>query len=143
MIFKRLKSTERNLNMLSSDLLLNCESDVMYKLLIVDDHPIFRQAITGIIADKFTGSSCIEADSIESAKTYISQHTDIDLVLLDLNMPSTSGLNGLLELRNEYPNLPVVIVTDWPKTGRLALSDASTFLLEDALLHQHQAFRRG
>lgn len=97
--------------MLSSDLLLNCESDVMYKLLIVDDHPIFRQAITGIISERFTGSSCIEADSIESAKTYISQHTDIDLVLLDLNMPSTSGLNGLLELRNEYPNLPVVIVS--------------------------------
>lgn len=83
----------------------------MYKLLVVDDHPIFRQAITGIIADKFPGSACLEAESIEATHHVINDNDDIDLVLLDLNMPSTSGLNGLLELRNEYPNIPVVIIS--------------------------------
>jgi DNA-binding NarL/FixJ family response regulator len=92
-------------------MLFTCEVGVMYKLLVVDDHPIFRQAITGIIADNFPGSACLEAESIEATHTVIKDNDDIDLVLLDLNMPSTSGLNGLLELRNEYPTIPVVIIS--------------------------------
>jgi len=83
----------------------------MYKLLIVDDHPIFRQAIASIIQDRFAGSTCLESDSIESAHAVIKDNMDLDLVLLDLNMPATSGLNGLLELRNEYPTIPVVIIS--------------------------------
>lgn len=97
--------------MLSSSLLFTCEVGVMYKLLVVDDHPIFRQAITGIIANNFPGSSCLEAESIEATHSVLKDHDDIDLVLLDLNMPSTSGLNGLLELRNEHPTIPVVIIS--------------------------------
>lgn len=83
----------------------------MYKLLVVDDHPIFRQAISRIIQDRFAGSTCLEADSIQSAHAVIRDHMDLDLVLLDLNMPSTFGLNGLLELRNDYPTIPVVIIS--------------------------------
>ncbi|HAB78775.1 MAG TPA: DNA-binding response regulator, partial [Glaciecola sp.] len=47
----------------------------------------------------------------EATHSVLKEHEDIDLVLLDLNMPSTSGLNGLLELRNEYPTIPVVIIS--------------------------------
>jgi DNA-binding NarL/FixJ family response regulator len=83
----------------------------MYKMLIVDDHPIFRQAISGIICDRFAGSVCLEADSLEASHRLIKDNMDFDLVLLDLNMPCTAGLNGLLELRNEYPTIPVVIVS--------------------------------
>lgn len=83
----------------------------MYKMLIVDDHPIFRQAISRIISDRFAGSVCLEADSLEASHRIIKDNMDFDLVLLDLNMPCTAGLNGLLELRNEYPTIPVVIVS--------------------------------
>lgn len=97
--------------MLSSNMLLNCEAGVMYKLLVVDDHPIFRQAISGIIKDKFAGSICLEAESLEETHPIIKSNPDIDLVLLDLNMPNTTGLKGLIELRNDYPTIPVVIIS--------------------------------
>lgn len=97
--------------MLSSSLLFNCEVGVMYKLLVVDDHPIFRQAISGIIQDKFVGSICLEAESLEATHPIIKANPDLDLVLLDLNMPNTSGLKGLLELRNEYPTIAIVIIS--------------------------------
>jgi DNA-binding NarL/FixJ family response regulator len=83
----------------------------MYKLLVVDDHPIFRQAISGIIEKEFKDSVILQAESIQEAHKIIQEQTDFDLVLLDLNMPSISGLNGLLELRNEYPTIPVVIIS--------------------------------
>jgi DNA-binding NarL/FixJ family response regulator len=83
----------------------------MYKLLVIDDHPIFRQAISGIIESKFAGSEIMQADSIAAAHEQIQTHQEFDLILLDLNMPSTSGLSGLLELRNEYPTIPVVIIS--------------------------------
>jgi DNA-binding NarL/FixJ family response regulator len=83
----------------------------MYKMLIVDDHPIFRQAISKIICDGFPGSVCLEADSIGPCHQIIKENIDFDLVLLDLNMPGTAGLSGLLELRNEYPTIPFVIVS--------------------------------
>ncbi len=83
----------------------------MYKLLVVDDHPIFRQAISGIIETEFKDSVIFQAESIQEAHKIIQEQTDFDLVLLDLNMPSISGLNGLLELRNEYPTIPVVIIS--------------------------------
>jgi DNA-binding NarL/FixJ family response regulator len=83
----------------------------MYKMLIVDDHPIFRQAISKIISDRFADSVCLEADSIGACHQVIKENIDFDLVLLDLNMPGTAGLSGLLELRNEYPTIPLVIVS--------------------------------
>ena len=83
----------------------------MYKLLVVDDHPIFRQAIAGIIENEFKGSTIFQSESIQEAHQIIQEQGDLDLVLLDLNMPSTSGLSGLLELRNEYPTIPVVIIS--------------------------------
>ena len=83
----------------------------MYKLLVVDDHPIFRQAISGIIDEKFPGAKCDAAESIDEAVAQLQSNNDYDLVLLDLNMPNTSGLNGLLSLRNDFPETPVVIVS--------------------------------
>ena len=42
---------------------------------------------------------------------YIEQHSDVDLVLLDLNMPGMDGLNGIVNLRSTYPDVPVVILS--------------------------------
>jgi DNA-binding NarL/FixJ family response regulator len=92
-------------------MLFTCKVGAMYKLLVVDDHPIFRQAISGIIQDKFVGSICLDAESLEASHLIIKSNPDLDLVLLDLNMPNTTGLQGLLELRNEYPTIPIVVIS--------------------------------
>ncbi|WP_217474136.1 response regulator [Stutzerimonas stutzeri] len=83
----------------------------MYKILIADDHPLFREAIQNVIRDGFPGSEIIETADLDSALAITLENDDLDLVLLDLNMPGMHGLNGLINLRNEAPTIPVVIVS--------------------------------
>jgi DNA-binding NarL/FixJ family response regulator len=82
-----------------------------YKILIADDHPLFREAISSVIASGFEGSQIIETDDLDSALDITRENDDLDLILLDLNMPGMHGLNGLITLRNEAPAIPVVIVS--------------------------------
>lgn len=82
-----------------------------YKVLIADDHPLFREAISSVIASGFAGSQIIETDDLDSALEMTKTNDDLDLILLDLNMPGMHGLNGLITLRNEAPTIPVVIVS--------------------------------
>ena len=83
----------------------------MYKILIADDHPLFREAIHNVITDGFPGSEVMETADLDSAVLLTQVHDDLDLILLDLNMPGMHGLNGLITLRNEAPTIPVVIVS--------------------------------
>ena len=83
----------------------------MYKILIADDHPLFREAIHNGISDGFPGSDVMETADLDSALALTQDHDDLDLILLDLNMPGMHGLNGLINLRNESPTIPVVIVS--------------------------------
>ena len=82
-----------------------------YKIPIADDHPLFREAISSVIASGFEGSEIIETDDLDSALDITRENDDLDLILLDLNMPGMHGLNGLITLRNEAPTIPVVIVS--------------------------------
>jgi len=83
----------------------------MYKILIADDHPLFRDAIANIIAESFNKSIIEQTEDIESTLEFVKHNDDLDLILLDLNMPGMSGLQGLLALRNECPTIPVVIIS--------------------------------
>ena len=82
-----------------------------YRILIADDHPLFREAIISVIASGFGDSEILETDDLESALEITRANDDLDLILLDLNMPGMHGLNGLITLRNEAPTIPVVIVS--------------------------------
>lgn len=83
----------------------------MYNILIADDHPLFREAICSVIRSGFPDCQLIETDNLDSALEIAVEQDDLDLVLLDLNMPSMQGLNGLMSIRNEAPTIPVVIVS--------------------------------
>jgi DNA-binding NarL/FixJ family response regulator len=83
----------------------------MYKILVADDHPLFRDAVINIISQTFPKSEIFESEDIESTLAFAQENNDIDLILLDLNMPGMSGLVGLLDLRNQFPTIPVVIIS--------------------------------
>ncbi len=83
----------------------------MYNILIADDHPLFREAICNVIRSGFPDCTIIETADLDSTLLLACEHDDLDLILLDLNMPGMSGLNGLMSLRNEAPTIPVVIVS--------------------------------
>ncbi|MBU2874199.1 response regulator transcription factor [Marinobacter salexigens] len=82
-----------------------------YKILIADDHPLFREAISSVIVSGVEGSEVFQTDDLDSALSVTRENDDLDLILLDLNMPGMNGLNGLMTLRNEAPTIPVVIVS--------------------------------
>lgn len=83
----------------------------MYSILVADDHPLYREAIISVIKRSFPDVTTYEADDYESALTIVAQNNQLDLILLDINMPGMDGLNGLIQLRNEMPEIPVAMIS--------------------------------
>ena len=83
----------------------------MYKILIADDHPLFREAIINVIKNEFPDCEIFESDGLDGAMQITEANDTLDLILLDLDMPGMNGLNGLISLRNSSPTIPVVIVS--------------------------------
>jgi DNA-binding NarL/FixJ family response regulator len=82
-----------------------------YRLLIADDHPLFRGALREAVSALFERADIIEAGSLEEAAALLERNADVDLILLDLSMPGVRGFSGLMYLRAQYPSIPVAIVT--------------------------------
>ncbi len=83
----------------------------MSAFLIVDDHPLFREALTSVIHCDHPGAAIEEAGTIELAEKKLAEGLDVDLVLVDLSMPDTQGFDGLLRLRTTFPRLPIAVVS--------------------------------
>ncbi|WP_019675610.1 LuxR C-terminal-related transcriptional regulator [Arsukibacterium perlucidum] len=83
----------------------------MAKLIVADDHPLFRNALINAISSTFVTKATIETDSFETTCTALEQHPDTDLLLLDLHMPGNCGFLGLIQLRKNYPSLPIVVIS--------------------------------
>lgn len=81
------------------------------RIIVADDHPLFREAIQQALAGLFGDVSFVEADSFESVEAAARENEDAELVLLDLDMPGAHGFSALAWLRAQYPALPVVIVS--------------------------------
>lgn len=83
-----------------------------YELLIADDHPLFRSALHQALSLGLgPDARLVEAESIADLEARLTQKSDWDLVLLDLNMPGAYGFSGLVLLRGQYPQVPVVMVS--------------------------------
>lgn len=89
----------------------------MDRVLIVDDHPLFRDALKLSLTQKpaelaLAGTGQVKfAASLEEALVMLGQDENIDLVLLDLHLPGNDGFLGLLELRKLYPSLAVLVIS--------------------------------
>ena len=85
---------------------------VAYEILIADDHPLFRSALQQALTMGLgAGVRLVEVASIAELEARLAEKTDWDLVLLDLNMPGAYGFYGLVLLRGQYPQLPVVMIS--------------------------------
>lgn len=81
------------------------------RFLIVEDHPLFREALEGALQMAAPEATILEATSIDGALEQLSASAEFDLVLLDLSMPGTTGLSGIVRIRKAFPKVPVVIVS--------------------------------
>lgn len=82
-----------------------------YRLLIADDHPLFRGALREAVSGLFEHAEIVEAGSFDEVAKLLERGGDVDLILLDLSMPGVRGFSGLMYLRAQYPSVPVVIVS--------------------------------
>ena len=95
----------------------------MTRLLIADDHPLFRAALCQAAAASVEGCTVLEAADLHAALERLRVDADIDLVLLDLHMPGSQGLSGLAALRGQHPGVAVLVVSahDEPRVIRRVL----------------------
>ncbi|MBO0752884.1 MAG: response regulator transcription factor [Bradyrhizobiaceae bacterium] len=82
-----------------------------YRLVIADDHPLFRGALREAVTGLFEPDTIAEAGSFDEISKLLDHHNDIELVLLDLAMPGVRGFSGLMYMRAQFPGVPVVIVS--------------------------------
>lgn len=82
------------------------------KIIVADDHPLFRaalcQAIRGSLGEN---TQILECEAISKLEEAIDANPDTDLILLDLKMPGANGFSGLLLVRRSHPAIPVAIVS--------------------------------
>jgi len=81
------------------------------RIIIVDDHPLFRAALRQTLASGDPSIEVEEAGDLAGLNAALETDRDCDLVLLDLNMPGVRGFSGLLLLRALYPDVPVAIIS--------------------------------
>ncbi|CUS47905.1 MAG: two component signal transduction system LuxR family response reguator [Idiomarinaceae bacterium HL-53] len=86
------------------------QHETMARAIIADDHPLFRAALKQALIETL-GSDVLEAESFTSLQALLLQERQIELLLLDLNMPGNQGLTGLTTVRNAYPDILVMIVS--------------------------------
>lgn len=84
---------------------------VSYHFVVVDDHPLYRDAVMHVIEDTFLDKTISECASLFELETLLSSLAKPDLILLDLNMPGVQGLSGLQQVRKTAPDIPVAIIS--------------------------------
>jgi DNA-binding NarL/FixJ family response regulator len=81
------------------------------KILVVDDHPLIREAMRAVLQQLDPDNEVLEAGDCEEALAIAGREPELALVLLDIRLPGISGLDGLEVLRERHPSVPVVVLS--------------------------------
>lgn len=111
-------------------------------ILIADDHPLFRQALTMAATAVRPDARIIECANLPSALSEAAKSHDLLLILLDLKMPGAEGFSGVALLHAEKPTVPILVVSsaDAAQAARNAVRfGAVGFLGKDAPLDAIEA----
>ena len=110
--------------------------------IVADDHPLLRGALRAALHGVSEDAQVLEAGDFETAAKLVGDNPETDLVLLDLNMPGSSGLSGLITLRAIQPSVPVIVISafDDDVTVRRAMElGASGFVSKSASMDEIRA----
>ncbi len=84
---------------------------LQYRLVIADDHPLFRGALREAVSGLLERVDIAEAGTFDEVVELLERDGDVDLILLDLTMPGVRGFSGLMYMRAQYPSVPVIVVS--------------------------------
>ena len=105
------------------------------RILAVDDHPIFRQGIAGLLADQPDMSLVAEAANGQEAIQHFRAHRP-DITLMDLQMPEMNGLDAMIAIRSEFPDAKIIVLTTYTgdvQVVRALKAGARGFLIKNLL----------
>lgn len=89
----------------------NTRKESAMKILVVDDHPLVLEALRAVLNQLDASVDVFDAANADQAGQLVSQHSDADLLLLDLGLPGADGFSVLAELRRAHPTIPVVVLS--------------------------------
>jgi DNA-binding NarL/FixJ family response regulator len=105
------------------------------RILTVDDHPVVRQGIAGLLGVQpdmgVVSEACNGRDAIQQFRTH---HPDI--TLMDLQMPEMNGIDALIAIRNEFPDAKIIVLTTYAgdtQILRALKAGAQAYLLKNSL----------
>lgn len=91
-------------------------------ILLVDDHTLFREALLHVLNQLDTHVLIREASNAEEAAQLVSRFTNLDLILLDIDLPGVDGLTALPDLRELAPTVPIVVLSGSETTAHVTRS---------------------
>ncbi|WP_185233909.1 response regulator transcription factor [Teredinibacter franksiae] len=92
----------------------------MYHFHVADDHPLFRNAILGVIQRHYPDAVVSQSTNLDTTIQELENNDDIDLLLLDLHMPGSTDLFGLIMVREKFPSTPVAIISAVEESGTIS-----------------------
>ena len=108
----------------------------MVKVLIIDDHEIFRQGLKKIINENYKDVLFVEAGNAEEASELYNKE-NWDIVITDINLPGRSGIDIVKELRQYDPKIPILVLSMYPEDQfaiRVIKAGASGYLSKNSAL---------
>ncbi|MEO1765965.1 response regulator transcription factor [Thiobacter aerophilum] len=93
------------------------------RILLADDHSLFREGLLHVLKELGTEPDVVQAADYPGALEVAERNPDLDLALLDLNMPGLDGLTGVRTFRGRFPLIPVIVLSasESPEDVRQAL----------------------
>lgn len=82
------------------------------KILLVDDHALFRDGMRYVLRKLDAQVEFLDADNFPDALNAARDNPDLDLVLLGLNLPGCEGAPSVKLFHTSYPGIPLVVVSD-------------------------------
>lgn len=107
----------------------------LHEVLVIDDHPLFCEALSMTLRGALSVPEVSVANSLQGALDTLKGRSAPDIVLLDLNLPDVDGLDGLVRLKMEVPETPVIVVSSLSESAMITMvmhEGAAGFIPKDS-----------